>query len=91
LKAAVSEMLKRNKSGMVFVEAAMILPLIILTIMVIIGYAANSCQEVTKRINGHIELREKQADECVNDNRECRFVRNIDFIMEEINGDLRRE
>lgn len=65
-------------------EAALIFPIIILTVAIIIGYSSNSYEKVRKQIEHHNELREESMVDGRIDKGECDFVRNIDFLVEEI-------
>ncbi len=65
-------------------EAALIFPIIILTVAILIGYSSNSYEKVRKQIEEHNEQREESMVDGRIDKGECDFVRNIDFLMEEL-------
>ena len=72
-----------SRRGSVFVEAAPIFPIIILTVAILIGYSSNSYEKVRKQIEEHNEQRRIHGGRRI-DKGECDFVRNIDFLMEEL-------
>ncbi len=74
----------RSRRGSTFVEAALILPIAILSVSLIIAYAADKYDKVKAQTEEHNALREASMDGDRIDRGESDFVRNIDFLLEEI-------
>lgn len=75
--------MKNSKKGAVFVEAALVLPFIILIVALLLSYSSENFQEVQEQAEEHISRREKTMDGDVIDKDECEFVRMIDLFIEE--------
>ena len=76
--------MKGSKKGSVFVEAALVFPLIIVTAALLINYAVGHYEEVREQTMSHEMQREASMDGETIRKGECEFVRNIDFLLEEI-------
>lgn len=84
LRAAVSDMFIGSRRGAVFVEAALVFPLLIFIIALIISYTIMQYEEIKKQVENHSMQREASMNGEIISKGECEFVRNIDFLLEEI-------
>ena len=83
-KAAVFKSMNLSKRGSVFLEAALIFPVIILTVAILIGYSSNSYEKVKSQVKAHNELREESLADGRIDKGESEFIRKIVFLVEEL-------
>ena len=65
-------------------EAALVLPILILALSLIISYASDSYEKIKEQIESHNLLRGASMDGETINKGECDFVRNLDFLLEEI-------
>lgn len=72
----------RDRKGSVFVEAAMILPLLILALSLVITYGITRYEEVKNQIAVHEQDREASMRGEDIDKGEGDFIRKIDFLTE---------
>jgi hypothetical protein len=83
LKAAVFKM-KKSKKGAVFVEAALIFPLLISIVILVIGYAYQCCDYVCSQSESHKNERESAIITGELNGGEGAFARKIDALLEAI-------
>lgn len=71
-----------SKKGSLFVESAMIFPLIIVIILLAINYAYRSCDAISEQAQDHMQQRRATMDGDRINRGESQFVREIDFLLE---------
>ena len=84
LREAVYDMFIGSRRGDVFVEAALVFPLLIFIVALIISYTIIQYEEIKKQVENHSMQREASMNGEIISKGECEFVRNIDFLLEEI-------
>lgn len=82
-KKAVFKMAK-SKRGYIFVEASLVLPLLVSIVIVLLGYAYESCDTVKEQAENHNEKRNTSINEGILNDGESGFARKIDLLMEGI-------
>ncbi len=83
-RVAGFEEMKESKRGSVFVEAALVFPLLIVTAALLINYTVEHYEEIREQTESHERQREASMKGQTISKGECEFVRNIDFLLEEI-------
>lgn len=77
-------MLIRSKKGSAITEAALVLPAIILTLVILLAAAASYYEDVRILSEKHSRERtDKMVNGCIN-NGEAEFIRRLDFLSEGI-------
>lgn len=82
MKAAGFKDLSRLKKGSIFVEAAMVFPLIVLTLALIISFSLKNYHEVKEQTDLHNDQRQEAMEGGVVDKNECEYIRMLDLLME---------
>ena len=78
-------MLCPTKKGSSIVEAALILPIVILAVVSVLTIASIYYEEVCEQIKAHSTEREEEMVNGEITKGEAEFIRNLDFLVEVIN------
>lgn len=72
-----------SKKGSTFVEAAIIFPVIIITLVLIINYSIRNYSEIKTLTEEHNALRLQDINEDTIKKNECDFIRRLDCMLED--------
>lgn len=75
-------LMNASKRGSVMVEAAILLPLVVIMILLLFSYAIKTYEEVSEKMVDIVEVRNNTLTEGNQKGDEAFYMRTIDFVLE---------